>query len=92
MIGLTLQIYSIIYTYIYGIVCSFLVNLFYKLLFLRKKKWRVIFNLVFALFMSIIYFILLRIINNGYIHVYFLFVFILGFLSLFPFFKSKFRK
>lgn len=92
MIGLTLQIYSIIYTYIYGVVCSFLVNLFYKLLFFKNKKWRVIFNLAFALFMSILYFILLKMINNGYIHIYFLFVFVLGFLSSFPFFKSKFRK
>lgn len=92
MINLTLQIYSIIYTYLYGVFCSLLVNLFYRFLFFRKQMWRVLFNLGFSLIMSLLYFLFLELINHGYIHLYFLFIFILGFLTTFNLFKKSIRK
>lgn len=92
MINLGLQIYSIIYTYLYGILCSLLVNLFYRFLFFKKQIWKIIFNLGFAFLLSSLYFFFLELINHGYIHFYFLLVFILGFLTTFSLFKKNIRK
>ncbi len=92
MINLKLQIYSIIYTFIYGGFCALLVNLFYKILFYRKYYFKLISNFLFVIIMTILYFFILKIINYGYIHIYFLLVFSLGFFMFFSFFKRKLRK
>lgn len=92
MISLKLQIYSILFTFLYGIFCSFLVNLFYTILFYKKNTVKIIGTFVFSLFLALLYFFLLKIINYGYIHLYFLFLFCIGFFSSFAFFKRKIRK
>lgn len=92
MISLRLQIISILFSFVYGIVVAFLINLFYKYLFLKRKIIRILFSFLFIIFLGLLYFICLRNINNFYIHIYFLLAFLLGFAVTFSLFKRKIRK
>lgn len=82
MMELSIQIKSIIFSFLYGIIFSFLVNLNYKFLHCSKKLFRVVINFFFVLDNVLLYFIILRYINNGIIHYYFVIALILGFISV----------
>jgi len=76
--SLKLQIFSLIFSLIYGFI-------FYLLMLINKKylynhKLSFIIDILFVLNNVLIYFIILRKINNGIFHIYFLIVFIIGFL------------
>ncbi len=87
---LTEQIISIIFSFIYGVILSLLYNLNYYLLFNKRKVYKVIFNIVFIFDLVLIYFLIMKRINNAIIHPYFYLSIILGFLSCFNISK-KFR-
>lgn len=76
---LEVQIQSMIYSFVYGLFFSFLLNLNYRILFSSKKIIKVIFNFLFILNNVFLYFILLRYINQGVVHSYFLLLIVLGF-------------
>lgn len=92
MINLSMQIKSLIFSFIYGILISFLFNVNYFLLFNRKSVIRIFCSIVFVIDFSLLYFYILEYINYGYIHIYLFFVFILGFIIFYIPFKNKFRK
>lgn len=76
--SLKLQIFSLIFSLIYGFI-------FYLLMLINKKylynhKLSFIIDILFVLNNVLIYFIILRKINNGIFHIYFLIAFIIGFL------------
>lgn len=77
---LEVQIQSMIYSLVYGLFFSFLLNLNYRLLFTSKKIIQIIFNFFFIIDNVLLYFILLKYINHGIIHLYFIFLIIIGFL------------
>ncbi len=77
---LSYQIYSLFYSFIYGLFFSLMVNLNYKYLFKKKIMIQIIFTFIFIIVMSLIYFIGLVFINNGVIHLYFYLVVSLGFI------------
>lgn len=76
--NLKLQILSLGYSFLYGIFFSFLLTLNYKLIHNDKKhiKWPI--TILLILNNVLLYFLILKKINNGIIHYYFLFVFVLG--------------
>ena len=77
------QIISIIFSFIYGCILSLLYNLNYNLLFNKRKVYKVIFNIIFILDLVLIYFLIMKKINNAIIHPYFYLSIILGFFSCF---------
>ena len=77
---LPVQIKSIIMSFLYGILYSVNFNLFYNLLFTKYKMINIITNFFFNIISFGIYFLLLYIINQGVVHLYFLVSFLLGFL------------
>lgn len=77
--SLEVQIQSLIYSFVFGIFFSYTMNLNYRYLFSSTKLIRIIINLLFVLVHVLFYFILLKMINSGVLHIYFLIVFILGF-------------
>ena len=80
--SLNIQIYSFIYSFIFGVVFGFCIYFFRKVLFFYK--WSIIYSFFYVMFFAVLYFIILLFINNGIIHLYFLFMIILGcFFSLF---------
>ena len=89
--NLKIQVFSFVFSFFYGILFSFLMNLHYQYLFHKCKVFKVVFTLLFLLDMALLYFLLLRIINGGIIHIYFYLLLFLGFYVSFPILK-KIRK
>ena len=84
---LNLQIISLLFSYFFGILFSFLLNLNYKIIYQKNKLYRIITTLLFVLLCTLVYFIVLKKINEGIIHPYFFLMIILGFFTV----NSKLR-
>ena len=76
---LSVQIKSIVMSFLYGIFFSFMFNLLYNFLFTKYKLINVFTNIMFSFLMFGLYFLLLYIINEGIIHFYFLGSMLIGF-------------
>ena len=86
--NLKIQIISMAFSLFYGIFLGFFVNLNYRFLFLGSRKKRIFSNFLFFTFAGILYFIILKKINNAILHYYFLLLFLMGF-SLYFYIKEK---
>ena len=82
MIPLRIQIISVVISYLYGIFFSILLNLNSKYIYNTKKIKKYLFNFIFAFDNVLLYFIILRHINDGILHYYFIIALFLGFLSV----------
>lgn len=82
MIPLNIQIKSIIFSFVYGCFFSFLLNINYKFIYFSKGIKKIIFNMIFVIDNTLLYFIILRYINNGIVHFYFILSLILGFTTV----------
>lgn len=89
--NLKIQVFSLLFSFFYGILFSFLINVHYQFLFFKKKWVQIVVTILFLLDMALLYFLILRIINNGIIHIYFYLMIFLGFYLTFPVLK-KIRK
>ena len=76
--NLEIQIQVLVYSLMYGMFFSLVMNLCYRYIFYTKTYYKVIINFLFIINMVLIYFIILRKINNGIFHSYFLLMIILG--------------
>ena len=92
MIDLNMQIKAILFSFLYGIFTAIMMNVNYKCLFHRNRVFKIFFNIIFILDMSLLYFFVLQFINYGYLHIYFLLVFILGFFLSFGLMKKVIRQ
>lgn len=77
---LQIQISSLVYSFVFGIFFGFCVNFHYALLFSQKKWFQILINFIFVVDMSLIYFLVLKILNGGVLHFYFFLLIFLGFL------------
>ena len=77
---LSLQLKSLIFSFFFGIIFSTTVNLFEKKLYYTRLRFQIGNAFLVSILLCLIYFISLRKINNGIIHIYFIFMIILGFL------------
>lgn len=92
MIALSMQIKAIIFSLIYGVFISLMVNVNYKCLFNKNMIFKIIFDSIFILDLGMLYFFILQFINFGYLHVYFFLALSVGFFASFSFFKELIRK
>ena len=77
--NLEIQLQSLIFSIIFGMFFALMFNLFYRVLFRGKIVFRLITNFIFVIANALLYFLLLKIINNGIIHLYFIIMLFLGF-------------
>jgi hypothetical protein len=77
---LNLQIASFIFSVVFGIGLSLSINLSYKYMYEGKWWFKILINLFFVIDIVLIYFIGLKIINDGVLHVYFILMVIFGYL------------
>ena len=77
---LSVQIESFLFSFLYGLFFAFLFNLNYKYLFCKKLFNRILLNLFFNIDIFLCYFLLLKKLNYGIIHIYFLFFLYFGFI------------
>lgn len=82
MITLTEQIISFIFSFIYGIVIGLIFYKTYKLIYTKKAIYKILNSFLFSINTTLVYFYVFRIINNGYINIYFVIItLIMSFLS-----------
>ena len=77
---LKIQIYSILYSFLYGMNFYALLEVNYKIIYESKLFIKIIYSLLFLLVNTLLYFIILIRINNGIVHIYFLLSIILGYI------------
>ena len=85
---LKIQIYSLLYSFLFGIVFFFLLEINHKFLYEGKIVYRVIVSFLFVMFISLLYFVILLKINNGILHVYFFLALLTGYLSSFVIYNN----
>ena len=76
---LDIQIYSLLFSFLFGIVFNVLLDMFNKFNNKNKIIIKVILSFVFVMMLSITYFIGLLYINNGYLHIYFFVMIMVGY-------------
>ena len=76
---LKLQIYSLIFSFVFGIVFFFALELFRDFIYNKKIIFRIINSIIISLVNALIYFGILRKINYGIIHYYFFLMILLGY-------------
>ncbi len=76
---LYIQIGSLLFSMIYGIIFYFLLEGFNKLVCKVKIIYKLLLSLIFVISLSIVYFMGLLFINNGVIHIYFLLCIMFGY-------------
>lgn len=75
---LIIQIKSLAFSFLYGIFFAFTYKINYKYLMINNTLFKIIISFFFILDHILLYFVLLSIINNGILHLYFLLSFIIG--------------
>ena len=85
---LRIQIYSLLFSFFYGIFVFFLLELNYKLLYTGKMLYKIIISFLFVMFISLLYFYGLLKINNGIIHIYFLIAMFTGYVLSFVVYRK----
>ena len=78
MIPLNIQINTLLFSFLFGIFFSIFLNINYKFIYNNKKIYRIITSFIFVMINVIIYFIILEKINNGILHIYSIFMIIIG--------------
>ena len=81
--SLSIQLYSIIYSFFWGIILYYLLYLLDYILFKKHFLFQLFVSLFFLMLLSIIYFIGILFINNGWLHLYFFFSILLGYCLVF---------
>lgn len=66
------QIESLLFSFCYGILFSYLTIINYKYIFNEKKIIKIIFTIIFILDICFLYLYFLIKLNGGYIHIYFI--------------------
>lgn len=80
MIDLRAQIITFLFSFSYGVVISYIFSIVRAFLYNAKTMYKVINCILFTSDIVLIYQIIIYRINQGYFHLYFIFVFILGLL------------
>ena len=83
--SLLLQLLSILFSFVFGIFL-FLLFKFRKIFNIKKCIISNIINFCLIIILSVLYFLIMYLINGGIIHLYFLLFIIFGFLILYNFF------
>ena len=86
--NINIQIYSLLFSFLYGIIFYILLEINYNFLFEGKSIYRIIISFLFVIVLSLIYFLILLKINNGILHLYFFLLMFTGYLLSFVIYKK----
>ena len=78
--NIKLQIITLLFSFSFGIFFSFFLGLNYKYIYSDKKIFKTIISFLVVIISVLIYFIILKKINNGIFHIYEILCIILGFI------------
>ena len=96
MMNISTQIISILFSFFFGILFSIFTTINYKFLFHKEQFFKMIFTIIYVIDMALLYFLIIKKINNGIVNSYFLlfigFGFLIGTLKLSKYInKLKYR-
>lgn len=74
-----LQIKTIIFSFLFGFCLSFIISLFYKFIHSNKRIVQMIFSLSLVMISTLLYFFMLKELNNAIFHIYEILSLILGY-------------
>lgn len=77
---LSIQLQALTVSFVYGILFSYLIKIQYRYLFESKLYYKILITTLFIFDNCLLYFVILRMINNAMFHIYFLLLIILGYL------------
>lgn len=77
---LKIQIISLIFSFFYGIFFYILLEVNSHFLYSTKLPFKIINSFLFVMLNTLLYFIILKKINNGIVHVYFLLCITVGYI------------
>lgn len=77
--NIKLQIITLLFSFLYGIFFSFFLSFNYKFIYSDKRIFKIIISFLFIIVCVLLYFIILKNINNGIFHIYEILMIILGF-------------
>ncbi len=83
MIPLSVQIPSLLISFIYGIIIYYIINFLYSFICSKKVVLRFTLSFLLILFLGLIYFLILLRVNNGIIHIYFYLLLLGGYITVF---------
>ena len=83
MIELKTQLFSLGFSFLYGIFFGIFVKINHSLLFNLNRGLKIAGTLFVMLDMSLLYFVGIRFINHGIIHIYFFIMFLVGWSIIF---------
>ena len=86
--NINIQIYSLLFSFLYGIIFYILLEINYNILFEGKIIYRIIISFLFVIVLSLVYFLILLKINNGVLHLYFFLSMFTGYLVSFVIYKK----
>ena len=86
--NINIQIYSLLFSFLYGIIFYILLEINYNILFEGKIIYRIIISFLFVIVLSLVYFLILLKINNGILHLYFFLLMFTGYLLSFVIYKK----
>ena len=78
--NLNIQILSVIFSFSFGIIFAYIYNLNYNFIYFTSLRYKIVINLLLVLNFFLIYFILLKNINEGVVHIYLVLIFLGGFI------------
>lgn len=78
MISLNSQLISLLFSFLYGIVFFVFIKINYSILFNVNKVIKILGTFFIMIDMALGYFVILKFINFGVIHIYFFVVFLFG--------------
>lgn len=77
---LFVQIKVLIVSFIYGMIISYILRAQYKYFFESRLWYKALLTTFFVFDIILIYFYILRFVNNGIFHIYFLFSILIGYI------------
>lgn len=83
-----IQILSLLASFIYGVIFYLLTRFNYFIIESKKLLTKFMVTLVFIIDIVILYVYLMYKINNGYFHIYFVFMLILGYILMYKCYNS----
>ena len=77
---INIQIKTLLVSFVYGIFFSFFLELNYKFIYSDKKIFKIIISFLIVILNVLLYFIILKKVNNGIFHIYEILSLSLGFI------------
>ena len=76
------QLFCLVFSFIYGILVCYFNNLNYKFLLSKNIFFKILISFLYVLDMALLYIVVLYLVNDGILHIYFVLFLLLGYIFM----------